>query len=49
MITGSDISGQMGAGDIPNMDLRVSIRPGNCNKDIFRHGELLQWIRRLSG
>ena len=39
VIPGYDISRQMRAGDIPNVDIRIGIRPGNGDQNILSHGK----------
>ena len=37
MITGHNITGQVRAGYIANVDLSIGIRPRNCDQDVFGH------------
>jgi hypothetical protein len=35
MVSGEDIGGEIGAGDITDMDLGAGIGPGDSHEDIF--------------
>jgi hypothetical protein len=37
MVAGKDITGQVRARDVANVDLGAGIRPGDGNQNVFRH------------
>ncbi len=43
MVSGNDIPRQMWSSDVPHVDIRVGIRPGNGDQNVLSHGKTPQW------